>query len=41
MFCTSRLSEVSLSFVAVFADDLAADFDMDQIVLNKKLKSVT
>jgi hypothetical protein len=41
MLCTSRLSEVSLGFDGVLADDLVTDFVMFHIVVIRKLKPVT
>ena len=40
MLCTSRLSEVSLGFDGVLADDLVTDFVIFQIVVNKTFKLV-
>ena len=40
MLCTSRLSEVSLGFDGVLADDFVTDFVIFQIVVNKTFKLV-
>ena len=40
ILCTSRLSEVSLGFDGVLADDFVTDFVIFQIVVNKTFKLV-
>ena len=40
MLCTSRLSEVSLGFDGVLADDFVTDFVIFHIVVNKTFKLV-